>query len=185
MLLIDIGLALRSLSIIVNNTMGVHVLRGKPRLLISTSPSLTKTNRKCCLKYFWKQNLSKRSFLKAATILMFSVLLPRHPIHTFPSLSFLPCSIPAVLWCLPRCFGCGRAFLLQVVCSQPPVLSLWCCHLSPGRLCGVASVRTGPTGSTDDGDCAFCCCCCCSQIHRHKEQSLHQPNRNSGKKASQ
>lgn len=44
-----------------------------------------------------------------------------------------------------------------MVCSQPPVLSLWRCHLSPGRLCGVASVRTGLV-STDDGDSAFCCC---------------------------
>lgn len=40
---------------------------------------------------------------------------------------------------------------------QPPVLSLWRCHLSPGRLCGAASVWKGPV-STDDGDSAFCYC---------------------------
>lgn len=40
---------------------------------------------------------------------------------------------------------------------QPPVLSLWRCHLSPGRLCGAASVWKGPV-STDDGDSAFCRC---------------------------
>lgn len=38
---------------------------------------------------------------------------------------------------------------------QPPVLSLWPCHLSPGRLCGAASVWKGPV-STDDGESAFC-----------------------------
>lgn len=40
---------------------------------------------------------------------------------------------------------------------QPPVLSLWRCHLSPGRLCGAASVWKGPV-SADDGDSAFCRC---------------------------
>lgn len=40
---------------------------------------------------------------------------------------------------------------------QPPVLSLWRCHPSPGRLCGAASVWKGPV-STVDGDSAFCRC---------------------------
>lgn len=86
---------------------------------------------------------------------------------TFPAFSTLIivlCQVPhpaspppflnSVLYSVSQSY-CGLTFLLQVVCRQPPVLSLWRCHLSPGRLCGVASVRTGLV-STDDGDSAFC-----------------------------
>ncbi len=72
-----------------------------------------------------------------------------HPVHHSVYLFHLP-DLQTLLSVSQRSWW-GRAFLLQVVHRRPPVLSLWPCHLSPGRLCGVASVRTGLV-STDDGD---------------------------------